>query len=423
MCLALRGDVPGADARARPLQPGREGHLGARLSVGDAARGRADRRRAAPNAGARAEFAESHVRDAWRRSSTTIEEFARRHRANAAARREPGCGDDDVPNGDGHRRARRPAGDPRADTRAAHAGEARSRRSTSRTPFPVRGCVELPGPDYLITLLGDDELVRGDRALRRRRCADAAPSRTRVLATVLFTDIVGSTETAAELGDRALGASCVERHHAVVRRELDALPRRRARHGRRRLLRDASTGRRARSAAPRRSRAAVRELGLEVRAGLHTGECELVDGKVAGIAVSHRRARRVAGAAGRGARLADGEGSRRGLGPRVRGSRRRRAEGRSRRVAALRGRRRRGLKLGPELVQQVEERGRRARRLARVPSPHGDDRAALRPAVREPDEAQASARAPRRRRRRAAGTRRRARARPSSSPSRRCRAP
>ena len=76
----------------------------------------------------------------------------------------------------------------------------------------------------------------------------------------------------------------------------------------------ASTGRRARSGAPRAIGEAVEGIGLEVRAGLHTGECEIVDGKVAGIAVSIGA--RVAAQAerGRDPRLADGQGPRRGLG-------------------------------------------------------------------------------------------------------------
>ena len=85
------------------------------------------------------------------------------------------------------------------------------------------------------------------------------------------------------------------------------LPRRRARHCRRRLLRPL---RRARPRDPLRLaiREAVRELGLEVRAGVHTGECELVDGKVAGIAVSIGARVAGTGGAGRGAGLTDGQG-------------------------------------------------------------------------------------------------------------------
>jgi len=105
-----------------------------------------------------------------------------------------------------------------------------------------------------------------------------------VLATVLFTDIVGSTERAAELGDRAW-RELLERHHALVRRELTRF------RGEERDT--AGDGFFATFDGPARAiRCAqalvdgIRDLGLEVRAGVHTGECELHDGKVAGLAVS-----------------------------------------------------------------------------------------------------------------------------------------
>ena len=105
----------------------------------------------------------------------------------------------------------------------------------------------------------------------------------RLLATVLFTDIVGSTAKAAELGDRAW-RELLERHHALIRRELFRF--------RGSELDVAGDGFFARFDGPARAiRCAcaitdtVRELGIDVRAGLHTGECELVDGKVTGIAV------------------------------------------------------------------------------------------------------------------------------------------
>jgi class 3 adenylate cyclase len=105
----------------------------------------------------------------------------------------------------------------------------------------------------------------------------------RVLATILFTDIVGSTEKAVQLGDRAW-RELLQRHHSLIRREL-------VRH-RGAELDVAGDGFFARFDGPARAvRCAraitdgVRELGLEVRAGLHTGECELIDGKVGGIAV------------------------------------------------------------------------------------------------------------------------------------------
>jgi class 3 adenylate cyclase len=104
-----------------------------------------------------------------------------------------------------------------------------------------------------------------------------------VLATILFTDVVGSSARAAELGDRAW-RELLARHHALVRREL-------ARY-RGEEKDTAGDGFFATFDGPARAiRCAeaivdgVRELGLEVRAGVHTGECELHEGKVAGLAV------------------------------------------------------------------------------------------------------------------------------------------
>jgi len=106
----------------------------------------------------------------------------------------------------------------------------------------------------------------------------------RILATILFTDIVGSTEKAAELGD-APWRDLLARHHAVVRGLL-------ARH-RGEELDTAGDGFFASFDGPGRAiacaqdvRDGVRDLGLEIRAGLHTGECERVDGKLGGLAVS-----------------------------------------------------------------------------------------------------------------------------------------
>jgi class 3 adenylate cyclase len=105
----------------------------------------------------------------------------------------------------------------------------------------------------------------------------------RVLATVLFTDIVGSTAKAAEIGDRAW-RELLEEHHRIIRREL-------VRH-RGAELDVAGDGFFARFDGPARAvRCAcaitegVHDLGIELRAGLHTGECELLEGKVGGIAV------------------------------------------------------------------------------------------------------------------------------------------
>ena len=104
-----------------------------------------------------------------------------------------------------------------------------------------------------------------------------------VLATVLFTDIVGSTERAAALGDRAW-RELLERHHALVRRELGRY--------RGEEKDTAGDGFFATFDGPARAiRCAdaivdgLRPLGLEIRAGVHTGECEVHEGKVAGLAV------------------------------------------------------------------------------------------------------------------------------------------
>ena len=113
---------------------------------------------------------------------------------------------------------------------------------------------------------------------------------------MLFTDIVGSSERAAELGDRRW-RELLEQHHAAVRRELQ--------RWQGREVDTAGDGFFATFDGPARAircacaaRDAVRELGLDIRAGLHTGECELLGEKLAGIAV-HTGAR-VAGAAAAG---------------------------------------------------------------------------------------------------------------------------
>jgi class 3 adenylate cyclase len=110
------------------------------------------------------------------------------------------------------------------------------------------------------------------------------PEPDTLLATVLFTDIVGSTAKAAELGDHSW-RNLIERHHAVVRMQLDRY--------RGREFDTAGDGFFATFDGPIRAiqcavaaRAAVRELGLEIRAGLHTGECELIGEKPGGIAVN-----------------------------------------------------------------------------------------------------------------------------------------
>jgi class 3 adenylate cyclase len=105
-----------------------------------------------------------------------------------------------------------------------------------------------------------------------------------VLATVLFTDLVNSTQRAAELGDRDW-RGLLERHHELVRMEL-------ARY-RGIEIDTAGDGFFASFDGPARAISCAREivgripeLGLEVRAGIHTGECERVGDKLAGLAVN-----------------------------------------------------------------------------------------------------------------------------------------
>jgi pimeloyl-ACP methyl ester carboxylesterase len=147
--------------------------------------------------------------------------------------------------------------------------------------IPGAKFVELDGDDHFIAAgdvdaLADEieEFVTGTRP---------APEPDRVLATVLFTDIVGSTQRAVELGDQRwrelLGA-----HDAAVRRELVRF--------RGREVDTAGDGFLATFDGPARAvrcalsiGGALEELGLDVRAGIHTGECELDGEKVRGIAV------------------------------------------------------------------------------------------------------------------------------------------
>jgi len=118
----------------------------------------------------------------------------------------------------------------------------------------------------------------------------------RVLATVLFTDLVGSTERAAELGDRAW-RGLLDSHHAAVRAQLGRF------QGRE--VKTTGDGFLATFDGPARAircacaiREGVRRLGVELRAGLHTGEVEIIGEDVGGIAV--HIGQRVSAAAGDG---------------------------------------------------------------------------------------------------------------------------
>jgi len=106
----------------------------------------------------------------------------------------------------------------------------------------------------------------------------------RVLATVLFTDIVGATERAAALGDRRWH-DLLDSHHKFVRRELARFRGREIKHGRRTdsLLHSMVPPRAIRCACAISE--GVQPLGLNVRAGLHTGECEVMGSEIGGIVV------------------------------------------------------------------------------------------------------------------------------------------
>jgi pimeloyl-ACP methyl ester carboxylesterase len=147
--------------------------------------------------------------------------------------------------------------------------------------IPHAHYVELADRDYLFhtgdteaVLSALQEFLTGERELHDDE---------RVLATILFVDIVGSTERASALGDRAW-RDLLAHHHAVVGRELTRF--------RGRQVDAAGDGILATFDGPARGvrcalaiRDAVQQIGLQVRAGVHTGECERIGDKVAGIAV------------------------------------------------------------------------------------------------------------------------------------------
>jgi class 3 adenylate cyclase len=160
--------------------------------------------------------------------------------------------------------------------------------------IPGAKYVELEGSDSLFSM-GETEALEGEveefiTGSRHEREPD------RMLATVMFTDIVGSTDRAAEVGDRAWRET-LDQHDRLVRRALE-------RH-RGREVKTTGDGFLATFDGPARAigcaasiAEGVRSIGLEVRAGLHTGECEIRNGDVGGLAV-HIGAR-VMGAAGPG---------------------------------------------------------------------------------------------------------------------------
>ena len=155
--------------------------------------------------------------------------------------------------------------------------------------IPGAKFVELPGDDHL-PWVGDQDRIL-EEAERFLTGGLAPPEPDRILATILVTDIVGSTELAAELGDKAWG-QLLDRHHSIVREEL--------REFRGEEIDTAGDGFLATFDGPGRAiraasaiRGRLLESGIQVRCGLHTGECERLGGKIAGIAV--HLAARIAG--------------------------------------------------------------------------------------------------------------------------------
>jgi pimeloyl-ACP methyl ester carboxylesterase len=151
--------------------------------------------------------------------------------------------------------------------------------------IPGAELVEIPGADHMYWADPDPILDASERFLTRlwQQGEWNIVETDRVLATVLFTDIVGSTAKLAELGDRGW-KELLTAHHTIIRRQLVRF--------RGREIDTAGDGFFASFDGPARAvrceleiSRAVAELGIQIRAGLHTGECELVDGKVGGIAV------------------------------------------------------------------------------------------------------------------------------------------
>jgi len=147
--------------------------------------------------------------------------------------------------------------------------------------IPGAKYVELPGADWYPPFVNAEPVL--DEIEEFLTGARPAPAEDRILATVLFTDIVGSTDLAARLGDRRwldLKAS----HDGLVRTHLDRY--------RGKDIATTGDGFLATFDGPARAvrcalaiAAAVRSLGIEIRAGLHSGEVEFQDGQIAGIAV------------------------------------------------------------------------------------------------------------------------------------------
>ena len=147
--------------------------------------------------------------------------------------------------------------------------------------IPNARTMRVSGSDYLEIFLSPDIVEEIERFVAGEEAPSVPES---VLATVMFTDIVNSTDHAARIGDRAW-RDLLARHHAIVRRELSRY------RGHERDT--AGDGFFATFDGPARAIGAaqaitngVRTLGLEARIGIHVGECELHDDKIAGLAVN-----------------------------------------------------------------------------------------------------------------------------------------
>jgi class 3 adenylate cyclase len=160
--------------------------------------------------------------------------------------------------------------------------------------LPNARLVELAGDDHVPWYEGTDEWLGEVQEFLTG--ARAVPEIDRILATVLFTDIVGSTQTAAKLGDHQW-RELLEEHRRAVRESLERF--------KGHEVKTIGDGFLATFDGPARGVRCARSiiessapLGLEIRAGLHTGECEVMGDDIGGMAV--HIASRVSGLAGPG---------------------------------------------------------------------------------------------------------------------------
>jgi class 3 adenylate cyclase len=160
---------------------------------------------------------------------------------------------------------------------------ARARSADLAERIPGARFVHVPGEDWM-PYAGDVDVLLGEVERFVRSVSAEEATFERVLTTVLFTDVVGSTEKAAAIGDGAWKI-LVERHHATVRAMIGRY--------RGNEVDTAGDGFFATFDGPARAVRcaqaivkAVQPIGLEVRAGVHTGEVEVMDDKVGGIAVN-----------------------------------------------------------------------------------------------------------------------------------------